>query len=159
MFNEQTILNQTQLLHQLSELCLQQKTGTLFMIIQNDHAAGFVIKQGEITYCFFDHLQGVEALEQIKNITLAKCSFSEKILFSFIDHLNQLSTVDIFTILGYHYEPPLDNQSTEKSVKIYRGNIVQDEVVIAEETNPTQTIEQGGDETKKNKRVYRGQTF
>ncbi len=153
------ILNQTQLIQWLNELCLNQKTGTLFMSVHNSHAAGFVIKVGEITYCFFDHWRNHEALQHIKNIALAKCNFSEKVLFSFIDHSTQLSTINIFNELGYTYEP-LPNIA-EKVTRIYRGNIVYNNDFIeenlpkiADQLSSTET-----NDTKKAKRIYRGQIF
>lgn len=154
MLNEWIILNKTELIQKVSALCTQQKTGTLFMSIHDSHAAGLVIKQGEISYCFFDHWKNNEALQQIKNIMLAKCHFAEKVLFSFIDYSAQLSTVAIFNELGYQYEPPVSENIAEKSVKIYRGNVVYDDVIVEK------TVDAGDDnEVKKAKRIYRGQVF
>jgi hypothetical protein len=109
------------LLSTLHELCKMKKTGTMYISTDDNHAARFTLKNGEIVACGFSSKRGIEALELMRNINAGKYSFIESTLPAEPkqDILTTQEILDYLTqILDPSYTPPAapsSNQTVEQS--------------------------------------------
>ncbi len=90
-----------QLMDALAGYCGRRRSGTLFIVTADNHAARFVLDQGEIVTCNYSMKQGHDALPLLRNIK--DCSYR------FAD--------DVFSAIGELPMPP-----TDKCLKYLRGD-------------------------------------
>lgn len=89
-----------ELMAALAEHCSRRRSGTLFIVTADNHAARFVLDQGEIVTCSYSVKQGHDALPLLRDIK--ECSYR------FAD--------DVFSAIGELPMPP-----TDKCLKYLRG--------------------------------------
>jgi hypothetical protein len=146
-------LTLSEILSELNQYCVKKMSGTLFMTTQDNRSAGFVFQEGKVVSCAYGHERGLAALEKIKQIEIASCAFSDKLIFSLVDNSAALpNTPAIFDYLGYRYQETLETPNvtaneTESTKKTYRGILI-NESKEKEEKNPS---------AHKSRRIYRGQ--
>lgn len=61
----------------LVRLCEERRSGTLFLTTPDNHAARITLAQGEIIACNYRVKRGVDALERIRSIEVARYQFAE----------------------------------------------------------------------------------
>lgn len=77
MQKEHQQLSYPLLISTLSDLCKLRKTGTMYICTDDNHAARFTLKNGEIVACGFGSKRGMQALELVRSINMGKYSFAE----------------------------------------------------------------------------------
>jgi hypothetical protein len=65
------------LIRELRRLCLEARTGTLFIATSENHAVRVVLQRGEITHVVARGQMGMAAVASIKQITGGRLTFSE----------------------------------------------------------------------------------
>jgi len=139
MAQSSVLLTYHEIMTQLIELCQQQATGTVLICTMRNQAISFILQQGKIIGCFFEHQRGLAALKRIKNITTGTYTFCQNVFFSYqSDEVKTLSIQELFNYLNIEYS------GDEKFTKLYRGA-----TVVANEKNEKKAIE-------KHIRIYRG---
>jgi hypothetical protein len=139
-------MNYQKLLAILYNLCLAEKTGSLFITVASNISATIVLQQGVITACFYCHEQGLVAVKNIKQFKLVNYVFTEKILFSLQLHHDLPATSQILYLLGYKLPENSPLLRRFENNKCYRGAMIIEEL----DKNPPVTHKS---------HTYRGSTY
>ena len=113
------------LLSILYQLCITEKTGTLFITTSDSSTVAIILREGLITACTWEHERGFAAIRKIKELKMGHYVFSENIFFSLQQHSDLPITAQILTLLGYEVaeDSPLYERQSEPA-KCYRGATV-----------------------------------
>src|SRR3954464_923378 len=71
------ILSYDALIREVRRLCLEARTGTLFIATSENHAVRIVVQRGEITHVLARGQVGMAAVASIKQITGGRLTYSE----------------------------------------------------------------------------------
>ncbi len=77
---QQPVLDYHQLMGALRRFCDEKRTGTMFITTAENHAARFVLRQGEITFLAFRSKRGPDALPFLQKISRGRFAFSSEVL-------------------------------------------------------------------------------
>lgn len=171
-------ISYAKLLSILYQLCITEKTGTLFITTSDNATVAVILREGLITACAWDHERGLAAVRKIKELKMGHYVFSENIFFSLQQHDDLPTTAHILSLLGH--EIPEDSpllQREPEPTKCYRGatvmcdeaghehkhtSIVYRGVVMSEQEVEMEAAEEmaytpvSSDSDKEKRRTYRG---
>ncbi|MGH7415319.1 MAG: hypothetical protein ACREKJ_14065 [Candidatus Rokuibacteriota bacterium] len=78
MSDDPDLLRHDQLIVELRALCAAQRSGTMFIITTENHAAQFVLRDGEIVGLTYRLLRGPDALAGMKSFTGGRYRFQDE---------------------------------------------------------------------------------
>ncbi len=150
----------TEILEQLFQCCIDQKTGTFFISTEQNHSCQIVINQGELNAISLGLAKGDEAIALLKQTQRGSCSFKSNLLLPMTDEAKIAVSEEALSQLGFEkskFEQQfvVENQVADGGVKpevTYRGH------VIAAESIPSKRVDANKPSPgKKPVRIYRGQ--
>jgi len=123
--DEITGISYAKLLSILYQLCIAEKTGTLFITTSDNATVVFILREGLVTACTWEHERGLAALRKIKDLKTGHYVFSKNVFFSLQQHADLPTTAQILILLGHQVpeNSPLLQRQVESS-KCYRGATV-----------------------------------
>lgn len=157
-----------QIIEQLAILLRNKPSGVFFIATDTNESARLGITAGHITHCSFRRSHGAAAVDELRQIHAAKCSFAENSRFPFRDkdkvaHDTVLLNLDITLPVVDEETDKADNPVTaaetspppaESSTMIYRGKVVK----VADKASPNGTPK-SSKSPKKSQRIYRGKVI
>ncbi len=166
---QKSLLSYEDILFHLEEICRARKSGTLFISSNDNRAASFVVKEGEVVSCTFGHERGLDALEQIREMKGGSCAFSERLFFSLAEDNPLPPTPEVFKILGLptarfeemgEAEPTAPEPEKISRQFYYRGALIQDSAPAALPEKEKEIVSPPAEPgRKKAKRIYRGRVI
>lgn len=78
MGDEPGLMPHDRLIDELHALCVAGRSGTMFIITRENHAAQFVLRNGEIVYLTYRLLRGLEALPSMRIFTAGRYRFQDE---------------------------------------------------------------------------------
>src|SRR5258708_15084844 len=78
MGDEPGLMPHDRLIDELHALCVAGRSGTMFIITGENHAAQFVLRNGEIVYLTYRLLRGLDALPSMRIFTAGRGRLQEE---------------------------------------------------------------------------------
>ena len=78
MGDEPGLMPHDRLIDELHALCVAGRSGTMFIITGENHAAQFVLRNGEIVYLTYRLLRGLDALPSMRIFTVGRYRFQDE---------------------------------------------------------------------------------
>ncbi|WP_353570159.1 hypothetical protein [Candidatus Albibeggiatoa sp. nov. BB20] len=136
--DEFTGISYAKLLSILYQLCVTEKTGTLFITTWDNATVAIILREGLVSACTWEHERGLAAVRKIREVKTGHYVFSENVFFSLQQHNDLPITAQLLNSLGHDIpdnSPLLQRQS--ESSKCYRGaTIACDESAREEKHSP-----------------------
>jgi len=161
------MLENTELLGQILDVCHQKKSGTLFLTSTENKVCHIVFEEGRIVAMDYGQLRGEAVAEQLVKLKILRQDFNSAMTAPLTSRARIDPSVDVFAKLGFRrigeaVETPTATASTQR---MYRGHAIS----VAEPALPSRTAPVNKpiveaepvieEKRKKSKRIYRGQVI
>lgn len=158
------MLENTELLGHILDVCHQKKTGTLFLTSSENKVCHVVFEEGRIIAMDYGQLRGEEVADQLVKLKILRHDFNSAMTAPLTSRARINTSVDVFARLGFRrignaIDTP--DPSTASVQRMYRGHAISAaEPIISSRTAPVIKEEPVPEEKpKKSKRTYRGQVI
>lgn len=158
------MLENTELLGHILDVCHQKKSGTLFLTSSENKVCHIVFDEGKIIAMDYGQLRGEEVADQLVKLKILRHDFNSAMTAPLTSRARIDASVDVFARLGFRrIGKTIDphNPTTASAQRVYRGHaILAAEPVISSRTAPAIKEEPVREEKpQKSKRIYRGQVI
>lgn len=161
------MLENTELLGQILDVCHQKKSGTLFLTSSENKICHIVFEEGRIVAMDYGQLRGEAVAERLVKLKILRQDFNSAMTAPLSSRARIDPAVDVFAKLGFRrigeaIETPAVTPATQR---MYRGHAI----AVAEPEKPSRSVPVNkpiepaqpamGKKPKKSKRIYRGQVI
>lgn len=161
------MLENTELLGQILDVCHQKKSGTLFLTSSENKICHIVFEEGRIVAMDYGQLRGEAVAEQLVKLKILRQDFNSAMTAPLSSRARIDPSVDVFAKLGFRrIGEAVDTVAVPPATqRMYRGHAIA--VVEPEQPSrsalvnkPTEKAQPAMEKnSNKSKRIYRGQVI